>query len=110
MEKNFQEDQNEVKEELLKEKSKVEVVEIKLYRRRWAMLAIYVMYATMNAFEWYEYSIISNIVMKYYHVSSVAVDWTSVIYNILYMPMVIPASYFIDKKVVLVFRVSRIPI
>lgn len=75
------------------------LVKIKLYRKRWVILTIYIIYAAINALQWFEYSVIANIVMRYYGVSALAVDWTSIIYMALYMPMVIPASYFIDKKV-----------
>lgn len=74
-------------------------IKIKLYRKRWVILTIYIIYAAINALQWFEYSVIANIVMRYYGVSALAVDWTSIIYMALYMPMVIPASYFIDKKV-----------
>lgn len=74
-------------------------VKIKIYGKRWVILTIYIIYAAINALQWFEYSVIANIVMRYYDVDSLAVDWTSIIYMALYMPMVIPASYFIDKKV-----------
>lgn len=74
-------------------------LKIKLYRKRWMILFIYIIYAAINALQWFEYSVIANIVMRYYKVSALEVDWTSIIYMALYMPMVIPASYFIDKKV-----------
>lgn len=92
------EETNRVEKHLLEE-HEIKESDVKLYKIRWIILGIYIMYAAMNSFQWFEYSIIANIVMRYYNVSSVAVDWTSIIYDILYMPMVIPASYFIDKKV-----------
>lgn len=81
--------------------NEVAEIKIKIYRKRWVILAIYIVYAAVNALQWFEYSVIANIVMRYYQVNSLAVDWTSIIYMALYMPMVIPASYFIDKKVYL---------
>lgn len=71
--------------------------ETKLYKRRWAILAIFVFYSASNAMQWIQYSIIANLVMKYYGVSSFAVDWTSMIYMILYIPFIFPASYLLDK-------------
>ncbi|RZC37108.1 putative MFS-type transporter C09D4.1, partial [Asbolus verrucosus] len=73
-------------------------VEIKAYKRRWIVLFIYVFYTTINAYQWIEYSVITNIVMRYYNVSAVTVDWTSTIYMALYAPLVFPASYILDKK------------
>ncbi|XP_023015797.2 choline/ethanolamine transporter flvcr2a [Leptinotarsa decemlineata] len=72
--------------------------EIKVYRRRWLILAIYNMFCAANSFQWLEYSIITNIVMKFYNVDSLDVDWTSIIYMAIYPIIVIPVSYIIDKK------------
>lgn len=74
-------------------------LEIKAYKTRWIILAVYVLYTSINAYQWIEYSIITNIVVRYYNVSPVAVDWTSIIYMALYAPLVIPASFILDKMV-----------
>lgn len=95
MEQFHLQEQNCTEQELLNETT----VKIKLYRKRWWILTIYIVYAAINALQWFQYSVIANIVMRYYDVSALAVDWTSIIYMALYMPMVIPASYFIDKMV-----------
>ncbi|XP_015837552.1 uncharacterized MFS-type transporter C09D4.1 [Tribolium castaneum] len=71
--------------------------EIVLYKKRWLILTLYILYAAINAFQWFEYSIIANVLMKFYNVSAVSVDWTSIIYMALYMPMVIPVSYLMEK-------------
>lgn len=73
--------------------------QIKVYKRRWVVLSIFIMYGAINSFQWIEYSIITNIVTRYYNVSTVTVDWTSIIYMALYAPLVFPASYLLDKKV-----------
>ncbi|KAK0180912.1 hypothetical protein PV327_003243 [Microctonus hyperodae] len=72
-------------------------VETKLYRKRWLILGIFVVYSASNAMQWIQYSIISNIVTEYYHVSGFAVDMTSMIYMITYIPFIFPASYVLDK-------------
>lgn len=76
-----------------------ENVAIKVYKRRWLVLGIYILLAAVSAFQWIEYSIITNIIMRFYKVSSLAVDWTSIMYMAIYTPLVVPASYIIDKKV-----------
>ncbi|KAG5892090.1 hypothetical protein JTB14_011990 [Gonioctena quinquepunctata] len=45
-----------------------------------------------------EYSIITNIVMKFYKVDALAVDWTSIIYMAIYPIIVVPVSFIIDRK------------
>ncbi|XP_012267338.2 uncharacterized MFS-type transporter C09D4.1 isoform X2 [Athalia rosae] len=74
-----------------------QVVETKVFKRRWAILAIFVFYSASNAMQWIQYSIIANLVMKYYGINSFAVDWTSMIYMVLYIPFIFPASYLLDK-------------
>lgn len=71
----------------------------KLYKWRWVMLLIFVLYSMSNAMQWIQYSIISNIVTRFYGVDSVAVNWTSMIYMITYVPLIFPASWFLDKMV-----------
>uniref|UniRef100_A0A0C9RAG2 C09D4.1_0 protein n=1 Tax=Fopius arisanus TaxID=64838 RepID=A0A0C9RAG2_9HYME len=76
-----------------------QVVETKIYRRRWLVLAIFVLYSASNAMQWIQFSIIGNIIQDYYNVSSFAVDMTSMIYMITYIPFIFPASYLLDKFV-----------
>lgn len=71
----------------------------KTYKRRWWILTIYVLYTAANAFQWMEYAIISNIVAKYYNVSTIAVDWTSIMFMSCYAIIFVPVSYIIEKKV-----------
>uniref|UniRef100_A0A182MA55 Major facilitator superfamily (MFS) profile domain-containing protein n=1 Tax=Anopheles culicifacies TaxID=139723 RepID=A0A182MA55_9DIPT len=68
-----------------------------MYKRRWVVLAIFVMYSASNALQWIQYSIIANIVQRYYNITSTWVDWTSMIFMILYIPLIFPASWILDK-------------
>jgi hypothetical protein len=72
----------------------------RLYKRRWLILLIFVLYSMSNAMQWIQYSIISNIVTRYYAVDSYAISWTSMIYMITYVPLIFPASWFLDKMVI----------
>ncbi|KAJ8667149.1 hypothetical protein QAD02_008811 [Eretmocerus hayati] len=74
-----------------------QVVETKIYARRWAILVIFVLYSASNAMQWIQYSIIGDKITAYYGVSDFAVDWTSMIYMVTYVPFIFPASYFLDK-------------
>ncbi|KAK9695787.1 hypothetical protein QE152_g32335 [Popillia japonica] len=73
--------------------------EIKLYKIRWLIITIFVLYAAVSSLQWVQYSIIANIIVKYYGVSFVAVDWTSMISMITYPPLLLPASYMLDRVV-----------
>ncbi|XP_074031190.1 choline/ethanolamine transporter flvcr2a [Leptinotarsa decemlineata] len=78
-------------------KSLPEMEKIKVYGTRWAVLAIFVMYSASNAYQWIQFSIITDVITKYYGVSTLWVDWTSMIYMVLYVPFVFPASYLLEK-------------
>ncbi|XP_031344986.1 feline leukemia virus subgroup C receptor-related protein 2-like [Photinus pyralis] len=70
---------------------------INLYRRRWLMLFLFVLSYIFTNMQWNEYSVISDIVMKYYNVPSDTVNWTSMISMCFYLPLAIPGSYFLEK-------------
>ncbi|XP_030752072.1 uncharacterized MFS-type transporter C09D4.1-like isoform X1 [Sitophilus oryzae] len=78
--------------------TKMDLPATKFYKKRWIILLIYVLYSAANSFQWMEYSIIANIVMRFYDVDASDVDWTSIIYMLIYPIIVIPVSYFIEKK------------
>ncbi|KAL5287119.1 hypothetical protein ACFFRR_008205 [Megaselia abdita] len=71
--------------------------EFKVYKRRWAVLILFAFYSASNAMQWIQYSIINNIIIKYYGINDKWVDWTSMIYMILYIPLIFPGSWFLDK-------------
>ena len=85
--------------------------EYTVYSLRWAMLAMFVLYSASNAFQWTQLVIITSILEKYYGVSTLAVYWTSMIYMVLYIPLIFPASWLLDKKVKApkIFRGSHSP-
>ncbi|XP_066589928.1 heme transporter FLVCR2-like [Prorops nasuta] len=73
------------------------MIKTKIYKRRWLVLAIFVLYSASNAIQWIQYSIIANIIMRYYNIQSFHVDMTSMAYMVTYVPFIFPASYFLDK-------------
>ncbi|XP_058836278.1 heme transporter FLVCR2 [Topomyia yanbarensis] len=82
--------------------------EFKVYKRRWLVLAIFVMYSASNALQWIQYSIIANIVQRYYDITSTWVDWTSMIFMILYIPLIFPASWILDKMGLRIAAISGV--
>ncbi|KAI7799976.1 putative feline leukemia virus subgroup C receptor-related protein 1, partial [Triplophysa rosa] len=73
-------------------------LETRLYWRRFAVLAVFSLYSLVNAFQWIQYSIITNIFMDYYNVSNLMIDWLSVVYMVAYVPLIFPATWLLDKK------------
>lgn len=76
-----------------------QIEQCRVYKIRWIILTIFVLYSASNAMQWIQYSIIADVIVKYYGVSTTAVDWTSMIYMILYIPFIFPGSYILDKLV-----------
>jgi len=74
-------------------------LDYKVYGRRWLMLFLYVCFAFVNNMQWIQYAIINNLVMRYYNVGSVSVDWTSIIFMATFVPLIFPALFFLEKKV-----------
>ncbi|XP_032818939.1 choline/ethanolamine transporter flvcr2a-like [Petromyzon marinus] len=69
-----------------------------LSSRRWLVLFVFSTYSLANAFQWIEYSIVSNIFARYYDVSLMAVDWLSMVYMLLYVPLIFPVTWMLDLK------------
>jgi hypothetical protein len=74
-------------------------LEFKLYKRRWAMLALYLGYVVISAFQWIQYSIIADVIVHYYGVPYLAVNWTSVIFMLAFVITIIPATWLYNKIV-----------
>lgn len=70
------------------------------YPIRWLILFLFVLYSTTNAFQWTQLVIITNILESYYQVPTLAVSMTSMIYMFTYIPLIFPASWFLQKKVI----------
>ena len=79
----------------------------RVYRRRWLMLFIFLLTSAVNALHWMQYAIIANIFQRYYSVSALAIEWTSMIYMVSYIPLVFPASWLLQMKVRVSWHRSR---
>lgn len=90
------------KNQTIDEQPKVENVQetgVKVYRRRWIMLTIFVLVSMSNAFQWIQFAIITDVIMKYYNVDSDSVNWTSLVYMVAYIPLIFPGAWIMDKMV-----------
>ncbi|KAL1449231.1 hypothetical protein WDU94_000447 [Cyamophila willieti] len=74
-----------------------QAIECKLYSRRYLILMLFVFYSMSNSLQWIQYSIVSDHIVKYYGVTSFQVDCTSMIYMLVYIPLITPGSWFLDK-------------
>lgn len=72
-------------------------LETRLYARRFAVLAVFSLYSLVNAFQWIQYSIITNVFTNYYGVTNDKVDWLSIVYMLAYVPLIFPATWLLDR-------------
>lgn len=79
--------------------AEAERLEFKVYKRRWAVLALYVGYCVISAFQWIQYAIITDVIVHYYGVPFLAVNWTSMIFMLAFVITIIPATWFYNKVV-----------
>ncbi|XP_007109818.1 choline/ethanolamine transporter FLVCR1 [Physeter macrocephalus] len=69
-----------------------------LSARRFLVLLIFSLYSLVNAFQWIQYSIISNVFEGFYNVSSLHIDWLSMVYMLAYVPLIFPATWLLDTR------------
>jgi len=68
------------------------------YGERWFQLALFCVLSMSNALLWITFAPISNHAQEFYGVSTIAINMMSVVFMIAYIPVVFPASYFLDVK------------
>nr|XP_020446816.1 feline leukemia virus subgroup C receptor-related protein 2 isoform X2 [Monopterus albus] len=73
-------------------------VKTHLYKKRWAIMFLFSAYSLTNAYQWIQYGIISNIIMKFYKVEALAADWLSMVFMLTYIPFIFPVTWLLDKK------------
>ncbi|CAI4221053.1 unnamed protein product [Auanema sp. JU1783] len=71
--------------------------EPRVFRKRWAILIMFILLSASNGAQWIQYSIIAGLVSDFYDVSYTAVDWTSMIYMLTYIFFFIPAAWLLDR-------------
>nr|XP_055175382.1 feline leukemia virus subgroup C receptor-related protein 1 isoform X1 [Nyctereutes procyonoides] len=69
-----------------------------LSARRFVVLLIFSLYSLVNAFQWIQYSIISNVFRDFYGVSFLHIDWLSMVYMLAYVPLIFPATWLLDTR------------
>lgn len=74
-------------------------LEIQVYKVRWLLLVLVQLLIVLSYIQWIQYSIIANIMTRYYRVEPRIIDWTSMVFMVTYILLVFPISYLMDNKV-----------
>ncbi|ESO87344.1 hypothetical protein LOTGIDRAFT_107425, partial [Lottia gigantea] len=78
---------------------------VRVFKRRWCMLALYCIYSFINAYEWIHLNIIGNMIERYYNESlpsdefhrQTTIDWLATSYLAIYVPLIIPGIWLLNK-------------
>ncbi|KAJ8668361.1 hypothetical protein QAD02_010024 [Eretmocerus hayati] len=72
-------------------------VEIKVYKKRWFMLFLFILHSICVSCQLTQYTIIANIIMRYYNVTSFEVHATALISMLYYIILIFPVTYLLKK-------------
>ncbi|KAF5291025.1 hypothetical protein FQR65_LT11478 [Abscondita terminalis] len=70
---------------------------IQVTGRRWLILILFVVSCGLNNMQWIQYSVIADVVVKHYNISYNAVNWTSMVFLLLYGIFLLPGIYVSQK-------------
>jgi len=68
-----------------------------LYKRRWYMLAVVVMFNISNAMIWLTFAPVANYSASFFHVSETAVNYFSMVYFIVFLPCCVLSWWVIEN-------------
>lgn len=79
------------------EPTKEETIVIKPSLKRFFILLMYGICSMEKSFQWINLSTITNKVSLFYGVDNLAVNWTSVLFMITFIPLVLPTGWLIER-------------
>ena len=77
-----------------------------VFKRRWIMVFLFAGFSASNAYQWIHLNIIFNVIHRYYNESlpgdeyqqHLAIHWLSMVYMLVYIPFILPATWLLDRK------------
>lgn len=75
----------------------IDRIGIKPTKRRYIILLLFCLYSAVNALQWIYLSSITNTLARFYQVQNMAINWTSMIYMVVYIPFVVPAIWLFEQ-------------
>lgn len=73
---------------------------IKVYLRRWFLLAITIVTLTISSMQFLQFCIISNVIQVYFSIDTRLIDLTSILYMLIHFISYVPITFYMcDKKV-----------
>lgn len=75
-------------------------MDVKVCKLRWLMKICVIISITLVNLQWFEFTIISHTIIKFYDTTAEFVNWTSLIYMLCYVVFTFPVSYLLDNRIV----------
>ncbi|CAB0020531.1 unnamed protein product [Nesidiocoris tenuis] len=73
--------------------------DIKVYKRRWWMLGIFIAFSASNAFQWAQYAVVENVIVDYYQINPLWIEWTALSYAFNLTFLILPTAWILEKYV-----------
>ncbi|KAK9882168.1 hypothetical protein WA026_019685 [Henosepilachna vigintioctopunctata] len=70
---------------------------IRSYKYRWIIINIFGLFCGINFMQYLQFTIIANIVRKYYNVDTFSVDMSGLVFMAFYILLFIPAGYIVER-------------
>ena len=71
--------------------------DIRPTRKRYVILLLFCLHSAINSLQWIYLSSITNSVAKFYGVDNFAINLTSTIYMLVYIPLVVPSTWLFER-------------
>lgn len=72
---------------------------IRVYRRRWGMLGLYIAVICLNSVPYMQYTVVGNVLAKYFSVSKDDMEWMTMVSSATATLFIFPAAWVLDKYV-----------
>ena len=70
----------------------------RLYKYRWAVLAIYMYIAALSQLFWLNFTAIDTFMEKNLNISAMLTGWLTLVFPLVYVLLAIPSGILVDKK------------
>lgn len=75
-------------------------LDVKVCKLRWLMKVCVILSLTLVNLQMFEFTIVSNTIIAYYHTTEELVNWTSLIYMLCYVILTFPVTSLLDNRFV----------
>jgi len=70
--------------------------ETTVYTKRWFVLLLFCLCSLTNGTQWIQFASISTTIADFYQVSQAQVNWLSLVYMVVYIPLIFPVTKMLD--------------